>query len=237
MRALRAAGVPSPARPALAAVPLRRWAEIWQRSLRPMAIGRRFLVIPEGCRVPARHGRLPIRVRFGQAFGTGEHASTRLCLRLLEERLRPGDGVADLGAGTAILAMAAARLGAGRVLAADNDPVALQVARRNLDDNRLRGRVRLIEEDAGAACRSGPFDLVLVNIGAAVIERILPDIALALAPGGAAILAGFLIEDEAPLRARAAACGLIVRGHHRRRPWSALLVERPRATPPSRPPT
>jgi ribosomal protein L11 methyltransferase len=224
--ALRFVDLPPDRVPPLRLVADRPWAEIWQRSLRPMAIGRRFLVVPEGCRVPPARGRVPIRVRFGQAFGTGEHATTRLCLRLLEQTLRPGGRVADLGTGTAILAMAAARLQAGPVLAADLDPVALRVARDNLADNGLAARVELRRADAAEACRSGPFDLILINIGASVIGRVLPDLGRAIRPGGAAILSGLLAGDEAALLERAGAAGLRLERRLRSGPWSALLVRR-----------
>jgi ribosomal protein L11 methyltransferase len=221
---LRKAGLRLARPPRLAAVRDRRWAEIWQRSLKPMRIGRRILVVPEGCRTPASRSRIAIHVRFGQAFGTGEHASTRACLRLMEGCLSPGDRVADLGTGTVILAMAAARLGAGRVVAVDQDDVALRVGAENLADNALEGRIELMRGDASAAFDFGPYDLILVNIGAAAILRLLPGVAGALAPGGRAILAGFLIEDELPLQRRAAACGLRLERGLRSRPWSALLL-------------
>lgn len=104
-------------RPRLASVGGGGWVERWQRSLRPMTVGR-FLILPEGRPSPPTGGRrIPIRVRFGQAFGTGEHASTRLCLRLLCRHLgAPGGRVADLGTGSGILAIASRRLGAGRVI-------------------------------------------------------------------------------------------------------------------------
>jgi ribosomal protein L11 methyltransferase len=211
----------------------RRWVEAWQRSLRPMLIGRRVLVVPEGCRAPRAAGRVAIRVRFGQAFGTGEHATTRLCLRLLERHLVAGDRTVDLGCGTGILAMAAARLGASSVVAVDDDPMALGVARANLADNRLRRRVGLRHADAADALRDGPFDLALVNIGATVIARLLPDLARRLGPGGRAILAGFLLDDEARLLGIARAAGLAIVERRRARPWSALVLRRPAGDAPS----
>ncbi|HEU4401202.1 MAG TPA: 50S ribosomal protein L11 methyltransferase, partial [Candidatus Polarisedimenticolia bacterium] len=212
--------------PRLVPVRERRWVEIWQRSLRPMAIGRRFLVVPEGCRAPAARGRIVLRVLFGQAFGTGEHASTRMSLRLLERALHAGDRVADLGTGSGILAMAAAGLGAGRVLAIDDDPGAIEVARANLAVNHLAKRVVLKRADASRACDAGPFDLALVNIGAGVIARLMPDLKRALARGGRAVLAGILEQDEPDLLDRARASGLRLAGRLRARPWSALLLVR-----------
>ena len=225
---LAAAGVPPAIKPRIARVDDGHWVESWQKSLRPMPIGRRILALPEGCAAPPGTRRIVIHIPFGQAFGTGEHASTRLCLRLIERHLNAGDRVVDLGAGTAILSVAAARLGAGPVLAVDNDPVALRVARDTLSRNRLAERIELRRDDASGGLKGRVADLALVNIGATVIERLLPDLAAALAPGGGAVLAGILIDDEKRLAARAAGLGLRVVDRLRQRPWSALLVRRPR---------
>lgn len=200
--------------------------EAWQKSVQPMPIGRRTLALPEGRRTPRNERRLVIRIPFGQAFGTGEHASTRLSLRLLEQHLREGDRVVDLGTGTGILAVAALRLGAGQVLAIDADPIALRVARDTLRRNRLAEAIQLRCCDAASACRGGSFDLALINIGAQVIDRIHADLAQALRPGGRTILAGVLVDDARALCAAARRCGLSPRGHLRSRPWSALLLRR-----------
>lgn len=224
--ALRRAGLNLPRLPRLHAVPGGDWVEQWQRTLKPMRVGRRFLIVPEGARAPALRGRLPIHVRFGQAFGTGEHATTRMSLRLLESHLVPGDRVIDLGAGTCILSIAAHRLGARSVLAVDNDPVAVEVGRATLRQNDLVRRVRLHLDDAGRACRGARYDLALVNIGATIIARILPRLSAALAPGGRAILTGHLIEDELDLIARGRDAGLHETKRLRSGPWSALVLTR-----------
>ena len=228
-RSWRAVGLPRAARPCLARVPDGRWVEAWQSSLKPMRIGRTILALPEGCPPPRATDRIVIRIPFGQAFGTGEHASTRLSLRLLERHLTPGDRVVDLGTGTGILAVAALRLGAASVLAVDADHVAVRVARDTLRRNRLTRGVRLRRCDAAVACRGGPFDLALVNIGASVIARILPALSQALTPGGRALLAGILIDDEPVLVAQAGLLGFAVAARLHSRPWAALLLRRPRS--------
>ncbi len=226
--ALRQTGMGDQTPPRLGVVGAGRWVERWQKSLRPMTIGR-LVVVPEGSRAAAKHhGRQAIRVRFGQAFGTGEHASTRLCLRLMGLHLAPGESVADLGTGSGILAMAACRLGARRVVALDDDRMALRVARANLRDNRLQARVDLVCADAACVRDLGSFDLALVNIGAAVIERILPVLCVALRPGGRAILAGILVDDEGRLLRTASTLGLRPIDHRRSTPWSALVLCRER---------
>jgi len=225
-RALRAAGVPLVAASRPRRIADRRWVERWQRSLRPMPIGRRFLAVPEGCAAPDRT-RLALHIPFGQAFGTGEHASTRLSLVLMESALRRGDRVVDLGTGTGILAVAALRLGAASALGIDADPVAVAVARQTRRMNRIGPGLTLRRADAFSALARRRFDLALVNIGARVIRDLLPRLFRALRPGGRAILAGILIADEPDLIRRARRAGLRLAARRRTRPWSALLLVRP----------
>jgi ribosomal protein L11 methyltransferase len=112
------------------------------------------------------------------------------------------------------------------VVAIDTDRVALSVARLNLEDNGLSGQVELVCADAAEAARRGPFDLLLVNIGAATIIRIMPALHAALAPGGHAILAGILVDDEVDLVRAARRHRLVLVDRRRSRPWSAVVLRR-----------
>lgn len=201
-----------------------RWVEEWQRTLRPMRIGRRILAVPEGRPLPPAGRRILLRIPFGQAFGTGEHASTRLCLKFLESVLRRGDRVLDLGTGTGILALAARRLGASAVLGVDNDPVAVAVARRTRRLNGSPAGLAFRLGDAGPILSRARYDVALVNIGARAIAALLPGLARAAAPGARIILAGILIDDEPDLVRTARALGLRTVARRRSKPWSALLL-------------
>jgi len=131
-----------------------------------------------------------VGLHMGLAFGTGQHETTRLCLAWLERELTPGVTVLDYGAGSGILALAAAKLGATSVTAVDNDPQALTAARRNA---RLNGMERAISVVAADAFSAAPFDLILANILARPLMRRAELFAACQAAGGRIVLAGILI--------------------------------------------
>ena len=179
------------------------WAEAWKRFFGVERVGRRLVVCPTWIDYAPRAEEVVIRLDPGMAFGTGQHPTTRLCLEALEGRLRPGQEVPgrapvrvlDLGTGSGILAIAAALLGAVRVIALDVDPVAVGVARQNVVLNGVEGRVQVVEGSLGAA---GPlpeadaprFDMVLANVSTAGITEMAPALARALAPGGTLVASG-----------------------------------------------
>ena len=138
-----------------------------------------------------------IVVEPGMAFGTGEHPTTRGVLRLMSDLVRPGDVVADLGAGRAILAIAAAKAGAGKVVAIELDAEAMGNAQENVERNGVADRVHLLCGDATVLMPFfAPVPLVLANIISSVLIELLPVVAASLAPGGRAIVAGILVEER-----------------------------------------
>jgi ribosomal protein L11 methyltransferase len=162
------------------------------------------------------------------AFGSGEHGSTRAALTLLERHLRPGDRVLDLGSGSGILAIAAAKLGAASAVGIENDAEANPVARRNAERNGVRAAVDFLEGDAGdLAPLLGPADLLLSNILRLVNTALLPAIVAALRPGGLAIFSG-MEELEAPLfRPVLETAGLVLRDEVTDTGWWAVAAARP----------
>lgn len=160
----------------------RDWVQTAREKLPPMLVGSRFFLAPEWCGDPAPAGRFRITVNPGMAFGTGFHETTQLALEALEEYLRPGMSVLDVGTGSGILAEAAGLLGAARVYACDTDPVAVEVARAHLA-GAFTGSVD--------AVRSAAADIVVANISPEAIVSLAPDLLRVIKPGGIALLSGF----------------------------------------------
>ena len=159
------------------------------------------------------------------AFGTGTHETTQMALRSLELSLRAGDEVLDVGTGSGILSIAAAKLGAGNVVAVDTDPLAVENARENLVLNQVEGRVDLREGSASDVAHS--FDLVVANISSGVLIGMLRTLWARLKPLGALILGGVLRREEpAFLEVVGRETGLQVGAVDRRGEWVCVTATR-----------
>jgi ribosomal protein L11 methyltransferase len=157
----------------------------------------RFLVVPPWMAANDREDALVVVIEPAMAFGTGEHPTTRGVLRLMPSVVRPGHRVADLGAGSSVLAIAAARLGAARVAAIELDADAIGNAEENVRRNEVADRVIVIEGDAETLLpHVAPVDVVLANIISSVLIPLLPLTRGALAPGGSAIFSGILRDER-----------------------------------------
>ena len=171
------------------------WSEQWKRGIRAQSVGSLTIVPPwlaEG-----RDAERTIVIDPGMAFGTGEHATTRGVIRLMHKVIRAGDRVADLGAGSAVLAIAAAKLGAAYVAAIENDPDAIGNAEENVVRNHVDDCVTIIEGDAGLLLPLvAPVRVVTANIISSVLIDLLPIIATVVDEDGRAILSGVLISER-----------------------------------------
>ncbi|MBX5436459.1 MAG: 50S ribosomal protein L11 methyltransferase [Alicyclobacillaceae bacterium] len=207
------------------------WENAWKDHFRPIPVGRRLMVVPSWERDTwheqvsgADRERIAVVIEPGMAFGTGTHPTTQLCLEALEALVFPGARVLDVGCGTAILSVAAARLGAGRVVAVDIDPVAVSVATRNVADNGLSDVIEVCQGDLLSGVAGEPFDLVVANILRDAVVGLAPQLPGRLAPGGRALVSGFVVAQEPAVVAALAAQGMAVDAQWRCADWVALAA-------------
>lgn len=172
---------------------------------------------------PAQDEPLVIIIRPSMGFGTAHHATTRLCLQALQALGATGRAVADVGTGSGVLALAASRLGATRVLGVDDDPDALQAAADNLSLN-PGVEVTLRRVDA-RSIDADPFDLVLANLTGALLAAAAPSLIRLTAPGGHLVMSGLLEEEEATVVAAYAGC--VVHNRSQEGEWLCLALRRP----------
>jgi len=222
-------GIAAP-RPDIVWLPPRDWLDENRRAFEPFSVGRYFVHGSDfqGA-IPA--AGIPLRVDAGLAFGSGRHESTAGCLKALDglapRRIRR---VLDMGCGSGILAIAAARTWPARVLASDVDPVAVKVAAANAQANGVGARVRVILSDGYAARAIGrcrPFDLIVANILAKPLRHMAPDLARTLRPGGFAVLAGFVVGDAAAVLDAHRQAGLVLERPIDTGGWRTLVLRRP----------
>ncbi|MEI7815899.1 MAG: 50S ribosomal protein L11 methyltransferase [Desulfuromonadales bacterium] len=190
------------AQPKLSAVNAEDWSSSWKVHFKPLRVGKHLLIVPTWEESPQLPGDLVLRIDPGMAFGTGGHETTRLCLELLESIMesnkRIGSSLLDLGTGSGILAMAASLLGAGRILALDIDPDAVDVAQENCALNELTAKIECGTTPLEALTER--FDIILANILAEELVRLAPYLIERLNPGGSLILSGILAEKEVIVR-------------------------------------
>jgi ribosomal protein L11 methyltransferase len=198
------------------------WAEAWKAHYGVLHIGRRTVIVPQWQSYTPAPDEIVITLDPGMAFGTGTHPTTRLCLEALERALSPGMRVLDLGTGSGVLAIAAAKQGAASVLALDIDDLAVAAARENVGANGVSDVVRV---GAGSLDAAGAgYDLVLVNILARVICALLDEgLARTLHPDGVVIASGIIDDQEGEVREAFAGKGIEVVERFVERDWVALV--------------
>ena len=214
----------------VALLPDTDWIKLSQEGLPPVRAGRFFVYgAHDAGEVP--RAVIPIRIEAGMAFGTGHHETTALCLSVMSElaKRRRFAKVLDLGCGSGVLAIAASKLWAARVLASDIDPTATAIARENVRDNGVGSSVEITTAEGlvhPTIKRRAPYDLIVANILAAPLTRLAPQIASALAPRGIALLSGLLTWQENLVACFYRPHGLALCARRRDGPWGALVLER-----------
>ena len=200
------------------------WSENWKKYYKPFRIGTHLVVKPTWEPYAPEPDDLMIELDPGKAFGTGTHETTNMCMQLLEKHLSDGMRVMDVGTGSGILAIAAAKLGAKDVLAIDIDPDAVKVARENVVLNKADGRVRVVKGDLVKG-EAMPCELAVANIVADAICMLAGPLTRHLVRGGLLICSGIIREREQDVLAAAKAAGYQVADRLEKGEWVALCLK------------
>jgi len=224
---LRALGFEPPTDVSVVPLADENWADAWRAHFTPRLVGRSLLILPPW-ETPAQNGRMVITIDPGRAFGTGHHGSTLGCLERLESVIER-DGpprMIDLGTGSGILAIAAARLGVRAVLAVDDDPDAVAAAVANVARNHVADRIRCVLADA-ARFDETPAPLVVANLLTAAHQRLGAQYVRALLPGGTLLLGGILDGEGPDLAAALGDHGFALRESLSVEGWTTLELRAP----------
>jgi len=201
------------------------WSEAWKKQLKVLRIGERLVIRPSWLEHSPEPEDVIIELDPGMAFGTGLHPTTQLCLCALERLVRPGLEVLDLGTGSGILAIAAAKLGAGHVAAFDSDEQAVRVARANVIQNGVSDDVTVRRGSLSDVPER--YDLVVVNILARVVMKMAEaGLSERLRPGGAVVAAGITADQAAEVVAALERNGLELTDQRQRGDWVSLQAKR-----------
>ncbi len=211
------------------------WAHAWKKFYKPLRVGKRVVLKPSWEEFTPQRDDIVVELDPGMAFGTGLHPSTRLCIAALEQLVTPGVRVLDLGAGSGVLSIVAHKLGAAAILAADIDPIAVEVTAENALRNGVsvgEGGVLDVRLGSVPAGMEGQFDLIVANILAEVLAKLFdaeygyPPLAEPLAPGGVLLLAGIIEERAAIVEEAAQRHGLTIVDRLQEGDWVALVARR-----------
>jgi ribosomal protein L11 methyltransferase len=203
------------------------WSTRWITRVGVQRVGR-IAVAPPWMRNDIADVEIPILIEPAMAFGTGEHETTRGVLALMQSLVEPGALVADLGAGSGVLAIAAAKLGAARVVAIEMDPDAIGNAMENVERNGVASQVTVLEGDAAALLPLvAPVSLVLANIISSVVIDLSPIMHRALPSGGRAVISGILVSEREHVVSSLTVDGWILESELREGEWwSSVIVRR-----------
>ncbi len=169
------------------------WANSWKAYYKPIEIGEKIVIVPAWEKYDAPEGRHIVRMDPGMAFGTGSHETTRLVIGLLEKYIKGGESVLDVGCGSGILAICAAKLGARECRAYDIDAVAVKVARENIADSGL-SNVTCDTSDLLCGVQKGAYDVICANIVADIIIRMTPDVGEFMSDKSVILASGIISE-------------------------------------------
>jgi len=200
------------------------WASSWKKYYHPVRVGRHIVIKPSWEKIEASPEDIVIELDPGMAFGTGLHPTTQMCLEVLEERLRSGDSVIDVGTGSGILSIAAVKLSAGRVIALDIDPVAVAVAKENIPRNQVAEKIRVklgsLDEVQSKA------DIILANIIAETVIALAKPAFSLLLPEGRYVPSGIIPAEESKVVESLERVGLRIDEIRRKEEWVTIVASK-----------
>ena len=201
------------------------WIDVWKKHFRPLHIGGRVVIVPAWIDYTPAAGEIIVTLDSNMAFGTGEHETTSMCLEALQEVLKAEDTVIDVGCGSGILGIAAAKMGAKKGYLTDIDPVAVASAQHNAEVNGVAEKLTVAHSDLleNAEIRG---DVVLANITAEILTRLAPSMPKNLKEGGMLILSGIIADRLSLVKEAYGAQGLTLEKEVRKGEWYALVYKR-----------
>ncbi len=201
------------------------WADSWKKYFKPIPLGR-VTIVPAWESYEAKEGEIIVSIDPGMAFGTGTHETTRLVMKIMQDVVKGGEAVLDVGCGSGILSICASKLGAKSCNAYDIDPVAVKVTKENAIasgcNNITAGTSDLLR---GVEKKADGYDVCVANIVAEIILRMLPDIKDYLTPGAPIILSGIVKEREEDIKNASLSLGFTVERIERENDWVAMLIK------------
>ena len=202
------------------------WAESWKQYYKPIPLGR-VTIVPAWEKYEAKEGEIIIKMDPGMAFGTGTHETTRLVMKIMQDEIKGGERVLDVGTGSGILSICASKLGAKSCNAYDIDPVAVKVARENAKDDGCQNiTVGVSDLLHGVDLSGGKYDFCVANIVADIIIRMMPDISDYLTDGAPLILSGIIAPRADEVRASVRENGFTIIREEQENDWLAIMARR-----------
>jgi ribosomal protein L11 methyltransferase len=205
------------------------WGEQWKKYFKPLRVGREIVIKPTWERYAPEGADIVIEMDPGMAFGTGQHASTRMCLEALEDVIAKDRGikaweVLDVGTGTGILGIACAKLGAAKVVCLDNDKKAVGIARENIQMNDVADQVKASSRDVTTL--EGSFDLIVANLTEKILTKLRPTLVALLRPRGYLIISGIVIENRAMIEESFLADPLVLHRSLTEKEWICYVLKK-----------
>jgi len=202
------------------------WNEEWEKTIQPIQVTDRIVIKPTWQEYTLFPQQIVLTIDPKMAFGTGYHETTRLCLKLIEQHLKPGDRLLDIGTGTGILAIAAAKLGAKLAVGVDSDEWSYVNALENVRLNHVENCVRIMHGELSSVGEKH-FDMITANIQRNIIEQLLNEMKKRLTKSGMMILSGLLLQDKEPIGQRLSALGFEACEELIENEWIALVARVP----------